>query len=194
MVTDWKVERSPSAWKWDVRFWILPVGIMKIIIFRNMKPCSLINKYGNFFPSFHRWLVLKRESHLHPKMAADLHWNSARIYKILECRDAKVSNFSILGYRVLKKKNWNNCWGLITLAFWVGIQSKEQLFSNLCPSSLHAKWLDDLYTSPNIIWVTRSKEMQWATRVARMGEMKAVCRVLVGKYGGKRLLGRHRRR
>jgi hypothetical protein len=121
-----KVERSPSAWNWDVRFWILPLGIMKIVRFRNMTPCSLINKYGSFFPSFRRWPFLNHESHLYPKDGSWLHWKSACFYKILQCRVAKVISFSIMGYWVLKT-NWNNCWGLITLAFWIGIQSKEQL-------------------------------------------------------------------
>ena len=36
--------------------------------------------------------------------------------------------------------------------------------------------------------------MRWAGHVARMGEDRGVCRVLVGKPEGKRLLGRPRRR
>jgi len=36
--------------------------------------------------------------------------------------------------------------------------------------------------------------MRWAGHVARLGERRGVCRVLVGKPEGKRSLGRHRRR
>ena len=36
--------------------------------------------------------------------------------------------------------------------------------------------------------------MRWARHVARMGERRGVYRVLVGKPGGKRPLGRPRRR
>ena len=36
--------------------------------------------------------------------------------------------------------------------------------------------------------------MRWAEHVARMGEKRGVCRVLVGKPAGKRPLGRPRRR
>ena len=36
--------------------------------------------------------------------------------------------------------------------------------------------------------------MRWAGHVARMGERRGVCRVLMGKPEGKRPLGRHRRR
>ena len=36
--------------------------------------------------------------------------------------------------------------------------------------------------------------MRWAGHVARMGEERGVCRVLVGKPEGKKPLGRPRRR
>ena len=36
--------------------------------------------------------------------------------------------------------------------------------------------------------------MRWAGHVARMGEVRGACRVLVGKPDGKRLQGRPRRR
>ena len=51
--------------------------------------------------------------------------------------------------------------------------------------------LNDKYTSPNIVQVIR---MRWAGHVARMGEMRGVYRVLVGKPEGKTPLGRPRRR
>jgi len=38
---------------------------------------------------------------------------------------------------------------------------------------LHDKELNDLYTSPNIVRVTKSIRMRWAGHVARMGERKA---------------------
>jgi len=54
--------------------------------------------------------------------------------------------------------------------------------------------VNDLYTSPNILRVIKSRRMKWAGHVARMGEERRVYRVLVGKPEGKRLLGRPRRR
>ena len=59
---------------------------------------------------------------------------------------------------------------------------------------LHNEELNDLYTSPNIMWVIKSRRMSWAGRVARMGEERRVYRVLVEKPEGKRPLGRPRRR
>jgi len=54
--------------------------------------------------------------------------------------------------------------------------------------------LNDLYCSPSIVRVIKSRRMRWAGHVARMGEERGVYRVLVGKPEGKRPLGRPRRR
>jgi len=59
---------------------------------------------------------------------------------------------------------------------------------------LHNEELDNLYFSPTIVWVIKSKRMRWAGHVARMGENKGIYRVLVGKPEGKRPLGSPRRR
>jgi len=59
---------------------------------------------------------------------------------------------------------------------------------------LHNEELNDLYSSPNIVRVIKSRRMGWARHVARMGEERGVCRVLLGKLEGKRPLGRPRSR
>ena len=59
---------------------------------------------------------------------------------------------------------------------------------------LHNKELNDLYSSPNIVRVIKSRRMRWAGHVARMVEERGVHRVLVGKPDGKSPLGRPRRR
>jgi len=59
---------------------------------------------------------------------------------------------------------------------------------------LHNKELNNLYSSPNIVRVIKSRRMRWAGNVARMGEERVVYRVLVGKPEGKSSLGRPRRR
>jgi len=59
---------------------------------------------------------------------------------------------------------------------------------------LHNEELNDLYCSPNIVRVIRSRRMRWAGHVVRMGERRGVYRVLVGKPEGKRPLGRPRLR
>jgi hypothetical protein len=58
---------------------------------------------------------------------------------------------------------------------------------------LHNEELKDLYRSPNIFRVIKSRRMRWAGRVARIGERRGVYRVLVGKPKGKRIHGRPRR-
>ena len=57
---------------------------------------------------------------------------------------------------------------------------------------LHNDELNDLYTSPNIVRVIKSRRIRWAGYVARMGEERVVYRVL-GKPEGRRPLGRPRR-
>ena len=57
---------------------------------------------------------------------------------------------------------------------------------------LHNEELNALYSSPNIVWVIKSRKMRWAGHVARMGEERDVYRFLVGKPDGKRPLGRPR--
>jgi hypothetical protein len=59
---------------------------------------------------------------------------------------------------------------------------------------LHNEELDNLYSSPNIIRVIKSRRMWWAENVARMGEGRAAYRSLVGRPEGRRPLGRFRRR
>jgi hypothetical protein len=54
--------------------------------------------------------------------------------------------------------------------------------------------LNDLYSSPNIIRVVKSRRIRWAGHVARMGEKRGVYRILVGRPEGRRPLGRPRRR
>ena len=59
---------------------------------------------------------------------------------------------------------------------------------------LHNEELNDLYSSPNIVRVIKSRRMRWDGYVAHMGEERGAYRVLVGKPEGKRPLGRPRRR
>jgi len=59
---------------------------------------------------------------------------------------------------------------------------------------MHNEELNNLYSSPNIVRVIKSRRMIWTGHVARMGEERRVYRVLVGKPEGKRPMGRPRRR
>jgi hypothetical protein len=59
---------------------------------------------------------------------------------------------------------------------------------------LHSQELHNLYSSPSITRIIKSKTMTWAGHVARMGEKRNVYRLLVRKPERKRPLGRPRRR
>jgi hypothetical protein len=59
---------------------------------------------------------------------------------------------------------------------------------------LHNEELHNLYSSPSIIRMIKSRRMRWAGYVARMGEKRNAYRILVGNPEGKRPLGRPRRR
>jgi hypothetical protein len=59
---------------------------------------------------------------------------------------------------------------------------------------LHNEELRDIYSSPSIIRIIKSRRMRWAGHVARMGEKRNVYKLWVGKPEGKRPLGRPRRR
>jgi hypothetical protein len=59
---------------------------------------------------------------------------------------------------------------------------------------LYNEELHNLYSSPSIIRIIKSRRMRLAGHVARMGEKRNVYRLLVGKLEGKRQLGRPRRR
>jgi len=59
---------------------------------------------------------------------------------------------------------------------------------------LHNEELNDLYSSPSIVRLIKSRRMRWAGHVARMGERRGVYRVFVGKTEVRRQLGRPRRR
>jgi hypothetical protein len=54
--------------------------------------------------------------------------------------------------------------------------------------------LHDLYSSPSIIRIIKSRRMRWAEHVTGMGEKRNVYRLLVGKPQGKRPLRKSRSR
>ena len=54
--------------------------------------------------------------------------------------------------------------------------------------------LNDLYSSPNIILVIKSRRIRWAGHVAPMLARRGAYRILVGQPEGRRPLGRPRRR
>jgi hypothetical protein len=53
---------------------------------------------------------------------------------------------------------------------------------------LHNEELHNLYSSPSIIRMIKSRRMRWAARVARMAAKRNAYRILVGKPEGTRPL------
>jgi hypothetical protein len=59
---------------------------------------------------------------------------------------------------------------------------------------LHNEEHHDLYPSPSIIRILKSRRVRWTGHVARMGAKRNAHRLLMGKKEGKMPLGRPRRR
>jgi hypothetical protein len=49
---------------------------------------------------------------------------------------------------------------------------------------LYNEELNDLYSSPNIIWVVKLRRIRWTRHVACMGERISVYKILKGKPEG----------
>jgi hypothetical protein len=103
-----------------------------------------------------------------------------RIYK---------GNFYFIQELMLDTKIIVYCFGQMLRFILMINQLKE-----LNDTTAHNKELHDLYSSPCIIRIIKSRRMRWAGHVARMGEKSNAYRLLVGKPEGKRPLGRPRRR
>jgi hypothetical protein len=59
---------------------------------------------------------------------------------------------------------------------------------------VHNEELHNLYSSPSIIRMIKSRSMRWEGHVARMGAKRNEYRILLGMSERKRPLGRPRRR
>jgi hypothetical protein len=89
--------------------------------------------------------------------------------------------------------------GKIYVKFWWPIlfdnfQNEPSDGSSLVSPHIYEMNGHNLYCSPSIIRIIKSRRMRWAGPVARMGEKSNAYRILVGKPEGKRPLGRPRRR
>ena len=63
------------------------------------------------------------------------------------------------------------------------------IFFSKCIFYLHNEELNDLYHSPTIVRVMKSRRMRWTGHVARMEEGRGVHKVLVGETLGKESIG-----
>jgi len=60
---------------------------------------------------------------------------------------------------------------------WDGVRKDWRIIYNVEPNNV--------YASPNIVRVIKSRRMRWARHIALMGERRSVYMVLVGKPEGK---------
>jgi hypothetical protein len=80
------------------------------------------------------------------------------------------------------------------LKFVVSLNGLIFLLPLTQPEKGFQEQLHDLYCSPTIVPVIKSRRIRWAGHVTRLGEGRVVYRVLLGKSEGKRPVGRQRRR
>jgi hypothetical protein len=80
-------------------------------------------------------------------------------------------------------------YGYNTLSLTLREEHRLGIFKNRV---LHNEELHDMYSSPSIIRMMKSRRMRLARHVARIGGKRNTCRLLVGKPEGKRPLGRPR--
>jgi len=59
---------------------------------------------------------------------------------------------------------------------------------------LHNEQLHELYDSPDVVRIMKSRRLKWAGYVIRMGQKRKLYPIVVGKLEGKRPLGKPRRR
>jgi hypothetical protein len=75
---------------------------------------------------------------------------------------------------------------------WIFVPKRDEVTVEW--RELHNEELHDLYSSPSIIRIIKSRRMRWAGHVPRMGKKRKAYRLLVGKPEERRPLGRPRRR
>jgi hypothetical protein len=92
---------------------------------------------------------------------------------------------------------------IITVIVCIYCQSghywQNRTFGTLCVHchvlwKIRAQTFNDLYCSPGIVRVIKSRRLRWESYVARMGKERGVYRSLVGKVEEKRPHGLPRRR
>jgi len=122
-------------------------------------------------------------------------WSSSLLYKNIKINIYRTIILPLVLY------------GSETLSFTLREEHRLRVFENrvlrrifgLKIDKVRGEWrrlyneeLNDLYSSPYIMQVIKSRIMRWVMQVACMGEWRDAYRVLVRKPEGKRPLGRPR--
>jgi sorting nexin-29 len=152
------------------------------------------------------WMTLKNQNDIHDEIKSRLNSRNGCYYSVQNLLSSHLTskNLQIKIYRtVILPVVLYGCetWSLtLREAHRLRVFEKRALRRIFGPKreedkswrKLHNDELHNLYSSPNIIRVIKSRRIRWAGNVAHMGEGRGVYRVLVGRAEGKRLLGRAR--
>jgi hypothetical protein len=154
-------------------------------------------------------ITLTNQNSIHEEIKSRLKWGNAcyhSVQNLLSCR-LLSKNTNIMVYRTIILPVV--LYGCETWSLTLREEQRLRVFENRVlrrifrPKRdeatgewrrLHNEELNDLYSSPNIIGVIKSRRMKWAGHVAGMGEKRQAYRILVGRCEGRRPLGRPRHR
>jgi hypothetical protein len=162
-------------------------------------PCSVFTslRLSVFLDACLLYSVIGNLRHALPLSSVTLFLPYAKVrHQLTDCRlDVTLSSYTSKTCRrtsAVENVLDHKCTNTVTSRI-----SKPETFStrvNVLNRKLHNEELNDLYSSPNILRVIKSRRMRWAGHVARMEEGRGVHKVFVGKTEGKIPLGRPRRR
>ena len=93
-------------------------------------------------------------------------------------------NFSVQRVYYLQHKMYALVLKIVTIIFFTIFGPKRDEVTGEW-RKLHNEELNDLYSSPNIVRVIRSRRMRWAGHVARFGERETCIQGFGGETWGK---------
>jgi hypothetical protein len=151
--------------------------------------------------------MLTNLNDIHDEVKSRISSGNARCYSVQDLSSSRLISKNLMikiNKTVILPVGLSGC---VTCSLTLGEEHRLRVFENrvlrkiFAPKreedgswgKLHNDELHDLYSSPNIFRVIKSRRMKWAGHVARLGEGRGVDRVLVGRPKGKRPLGRPRR-
>jgi hypothetical protein len=126
-------------------------------------------------------------------------------YYVVRCTESLVYKVTFgrptLQHSLHLAKYTNKCRGYRHYTWSIALREERRLrvlgnrvLRRIFGRKPHNEEFNDLYCSPNIVRVIKSRRVRWAEHLARMGERRGIHWIMVGKPEGKRSLRRPRRR